>query len=572
MKRMEHHKIKTFILIFAVIAIFLFLGLASEGKIGIALFNNTSHTTETPEAGEPIAYLISNLTRPAEVEISEEDIKRIPKVEGVVNSNGNGNSSEYEETVLGSFLQAAEQFSGAGKGMETYKVDTFDLLTDPDFAEPAYLGREKGVKVSIVYNSSPSNIDETYWGHLTDASLITHSIYGSTAGSDTGYVTVSYMFAEKAPRFQVTLTAQDAGTISSDWTEDNYLPMSAWSTVTIDSSEGIVPYENIDTALPETQRNEGMFSDAATPVSAVTEYNLYLSKNDLKELFGRYSIEIQNYIQKISDDSINSDFRSMADTSNNMMIRAAEIEDEIKQLPISPEYTDVAKNFLEGMRNYRYAGSYFWYGSLFTEIEPIKTGNTYIQQGFSKNNDALEALDIETIETELFEMPSTDVFPNAKYIYENFEYQDTYKRNDISAKLSSFSSTDTYVLKQGDNVERNVAGYGYKYIFPVVEFHHLGYRGTGSSRITTPDTDDFSIFYNGEEYTSITPSPYVGRTLDTTTYIEPIGYPYYKMNLNRKEAYEGVLVFKVPHDFDPAKAYMVLDLGDEEAVWHMLPR
>ncbi len=570
---MKHQKIKQIILIFGVIAVILFLGLSYEGKTGIALFNNTSHIAEQSETGEPITYLISNLTRPAEVEISEEDIKRIPKVEGIVQSNGIGNSSEYEEAVLGSFLLAAEHFSGAGKGMETYKIETFDLLTDPDFAEPPFLGREKGVKASIVYNNSPSVLGETYWGHLTDASAIASEIYDSTAGPDTGYVTVSYMFAGKtSPRFQVTLTAEDAETFAGEWTKDTYLPLSAWSTVTIDSSAGIVPYENIDTALPGPRGIKSLSSDAASSGGVTNEFNLYISKNDLKELIGRYSIEMQDIIQTISGHSTDSDFRSMADASKQMILRAIKIEDEMTQLPISPQYADVADNFLEGMRNYQYAGSYFWYGATFIEIDPIKTGNTYVQRGFSSNNNALEALDMETIETEVSEIPDRELFPDAKYIYENYEYQDSSKRNDISVKLSSISITNTYTLKKDSNTERNVAGYGYKYIFPVVEFHHLGYRGTGSSRITTPDADDFIIIYNGEEYTSITPSPYTGRTLDPTVYIEPVGYPYYKMNLNRKEAYEGVLVFRVPSDFVPAKAYLKLDLGSEEAVWHMMPR
>ncbi len=570
---MEHHTIKRVVLIFALIAVFLFLGLASEGKIGIALFNNSSQTPEPPKAGEPITYLISNLTRPAEVEITEDDIRRIPKIEGVVNSNGNSNSSEYEEAVLNSFLQIAEDFSGAGTGMETYKIETFDLLTDPDFADTIFLGRENGVKVSVVYNSSPDVLEDTNWGHLTDASAIAHDIYNSTAGSDTGYVTISYMFADKvSPRFQVSLTAEDAEAFNRDWTKDTYLPLSAWSTMTIDPSADIVPYENIDTALPAPRGIDSLFSDAVSSRSATNEYNLYLSKNDLKELLGRYSIEMQNQIQTISQYSTKSDFHGMADASKKLMSQAAEIEDEITKLPISPQFTDVADNFLEGIRDYQYAGSYLWYGAAFTEVDPIKTGNTYIEQGFSKNNDALEALDLEAIENDIFEMPNEKIFPDAKYIYENFEYQDSSKRNDISVKLSSFSSTNTYTLKQNDNTERNVAGYGYKYIFPVVEFHHLGYRGIGSSRITTPDADDFTIIYNGEEYKSITPSPYIGRKLDQTTYIEPVGYPYYKMNLNRKEAYEGVLIFRVPHEFDPAKAYMTLDLGSEVAVWHMVPR
>ncbi|WFN35521.1 hypothetical protein L1S32_05300 [Methanogenium sp. S4BF] len=558
--------------IFAVIAVLIFLGLAIEGKAGIALFNNSTNEEISSDPGEPISYIISNLTRPAEVEITAEDIQRIPKVEGTVLSNGNGNSSEYEEAVLNSFLEAAEHFSGAGAGMETYKIETFDLLTDPDFAEPSFLGREKGVKASIVYNSSPGVLENTYWGHLTDASVIAYEIYGSTTGKDTGYVTISYMTdGKQSPRFQVSLTAKEAEAFSRDWTEDTYLPLSAWSAVTIDKSADIAPYENIDTALPASRGINSLSSDAAASGGVTDEYKLYISKDDLKDLLGRYSTEMQNQIQLISTYSADSDFRGMADASKDMINRAAEIEDEITQIPIPPQYTDVADNFLEGMRNYQYAGTYFWYGATFTETEPVKTGNNYVQQGFANNNDALAALDMETIETDVFDLPNGRIFPDAKYMYENYEYQDSSKRNDISAKLSSFSCTNMYTLIQDGNKERNVAGYGYKYIFPVVEFHHLGYRGSGSSRITTPATKDFAIIYNGEEYSDLTPSPYVGRTLDETTYIDPIGYPYYSVKLDRKGEFEGVLIFLVPQDFDPAKAYLKLDLGSEVAVWHMVP-
>lgn len=569
---MNQQNLKQIGAVFAVIAVLIFLGLAAEGKGGIALFNNTPNEQISSDAGEPITYIISNLTRPAEVEISAEDIQRIPKVEGTVLSNGNGNSSDYEEAVLNSFLKAAERFSGAGTGMETYKIETFDLLTDPDFADPDFLGREKGMKASIVYNSTPGVLENTYWGHLTDASVIAHEIYGSTAGGNTGYVTISYLTAGKqSPRFQVSLTAREAEAFSRDWTEDTYLPLPAWSAVTIDKSADVVPYENIDAAIPAPQGINSLSSDAAASGGIIDEYKLYISKDDLKDLLGRYSTEMQNHIQSISCYSADSDFHGMADASKEMINRAAEIEDEITQLPIPPQYADVADNFLEGMRNYQYAGTYFWYGAAFTEVEPVKRGNTYVQQGFSSNNDALAALDMETIETDLFEMPNGRIFPNAKYMYENYEYQDSSKRNDISAKLSSFSCTNMYTLMQDGNKERNVAGYGYKYIFPIVEFHHLGYRGSGSSRITTPTANDFTIVYNGEEYTDLTPSPYAGRTLDETTYIDPIGYPYYSVKLDRKGEFEGVLVFLVPHDFDPAKAYLKLNLGSEEAVWHMVP-
>lgn len=570
---MKIQKTTQIALIFVLIAAILFLGLAYEGKAGIALFNNTSQK-ETISATElPITYIMSNLTRPAEVEITDEDIKRIPKVEGVVLSNSEGNSSEYEEIILDTFLQTTELFSGAGAGMGTYKVETFELLTDPDFADPLFLGKEKGVKATLALNSSQGVLENTYWGYLIDASTLAHEIYTSAAGPDTGYVTVSYLVEGKStPQFQVSLNAKDADAIASQWTDDTYLPLPLWSAVTIDSSADIVPYEKIDTAIVTPNGFSTLSADARSTNSATDEYNLYVSKNDLKDLLSKYSVEMQDHIHTISDKSANSDFRGMADASKEMVFRAKEIEDEIVQLPVNPQYVDVVDSFLEGLRNYRYAGTYFWYGATFTETEPVKTGNTYVQQGFSNNNDALKAFDLATITTDVMEVPNGELFPNALYIYENYEYPDKYKRNDISVKFSSMSSTNMYTLKQDGDSEKNLAGYGYRYIFPVIEIHHLGYRGSGSSKITSPEAEDFTILYNGMEYASITPSPYVGRTLDTTTCVDPAGHPYYKMTLDRKEEFEGVLVFKVPQDFDPAKAYMLLDLDEEDAVWHMVPR
>ncbi|WAI01626.1 hypothetical protein [Methanogenium organophilum] len=570
---MKIQKTKQIALIFAVIAAILFIGLAFEGKAGIALFNNTSQKEIVSNSEEPITYIISNLTRPAEVEITEEDIQRIPKVEGTVQSNGIGNSSEYEEVILSTFLQATDQFSGAGKGMDSYNIKTFDLLTDPDFADPLFLSREKGVKVTIAINSSPGVLENTYWGYLTDASVIAHKIYHSTAGPNTGYLTVSYINeGRESPKLQVSLTAKDAKAFSDQWTENTYLPLTVWSAATIDSSAGIVPYENIDTAIPAPEGIKSLSSDTASTSGITDEYNLYVSKNDLKELLGSYSIEMQDHIQTISSYSTKSDFQGMADASKEMISRATEIEEEIAQLPINPKFIDAADDFLEGLRNYRYAGTYFWYGATFTETEPVETGNNYVQQGFLNNNDALEALDMETIENEMLELPNGNLFPDAKYLYENYEYQDSNQRNDISVKLSALTCTNMYVLSQDGEKEKNLAGYGYMYIFPVIEVHHLGYRGSGSSRITIPDTDDFSVIYNGEEYSDITPSPYVGRTLDTATYVDPAGHPYYKMTLDRKEEFEGILVFKVPQDFDREKAYLALDLGDEKVIWHMTPR
>ena len=569
---MKIQKIKQIVLIFAIVAVLLFLGLAYEGKAGIALFNNTSQQETTPAADQPITYIISNLTRPAEVEITEEDIRRIPKVEGVIQTNGNGNSSEYEEIILETFLGTAEQLSGAGTKMGTYRIETFELLTDPDFADPLFLGKEKGVKVSIALNDTPSVMENTYWGYLIDASAIAHDIYHSTVGPATGYVTVSYTFeGKRSPQFQVSLNARDAEACMNQWTEDTYLPLAAWSAETVDSSADIVPYENLETAIA-SDNSDAFSTDARSTCRATEEYHLYVSKTDLKDLMSTYSVEMQDHIKTISDRSSESDFRGMADAANEMVSRTTEIEDEILELPINPQYCDVTDTFLEGLRHYHNAGTYFWYGATFTETEPIITGNTYVQQGFSKNNEALKAFDLKTITTDVMQVPSGDLYPDAIYMYENIVYSDKYKRNDISVKFSSLSSTNMYTLKQDGESEKNVAGYGYKYVFPVIEVHHMGYRGSGSSRITTPDADDFTILYNGEEYQSITPSPYVGRTLDVTTCVDPAGHPYYKMTLDRKEEVEGVLVFKVPYDFDLEKAYMILDLDDEDAVWHMVPR
>ena len=569
---MKIQKIKQIVLIFAIVAVLVFLGLAYEGKAGIALFNNTSQQETTPPADQPITHIISNLTRPAEVEITEEDMRRIPKVEGVVQTNGNENSSEYEEIILETFLCTAEQLSGAGTKMGTYRIETFDLLTDPDFADPLFLGKERGVKVTIALNNTPSVLENTHWGYLIDASAIAHDIYQSTAGPDTGYVTISYTCEGKgSPQFQVSLNARDANAYMNQWTDDTYLPLAAWSAKTVDSSADIVPYEDLETSIA-SGNSDSLSSDAPSTCSATAEYNLYVSKNDLKDLMSTYSVEMQNHIKTISDHSSDSDFRGMADAAEEMVSRATDIEDEILELPINPQYCEVTDTFLEGLRHYRTAGTYFWYGATFTETEPIITGNSYVQQGFSKNNEALKAFDLKTITTDVMEVPSGDLYPNALYMYENVVYPDKYGRNDISVKFSSMSSTNMYTLKQDGESEKNVAGYGYKYVFPVIEAHHMGYRGSGSSRITTPEADDFTILYNGEEYQSITPSPYVGRTLDVTTCVDPAGHPYYKMTLDRKEEVEGILVFKVPHDFDPAKAYMILTLDEEDAVWHMVPR
>ena len=565
---MNQRKIIKIAIVFAAIASLIFLGLAAEGNVGITLFNNTvTHEKISPNTGESIANILSNLTRPVTVAtITAEDIQRIPKVAGTVISSENTNSSEYEEAILHSFLKAAERFSGAGTRMVTYNIETFNLLKDPVFATPDFLGREKGVKVSIVYNTTPGVLENTYWGHLTDASAIAYEMFNGVAGKDTGYVTVSYRTDKTpSPRFQASLTAKKAEALRKDWTEDTYLSLPAWSPVTIDKSADVVPYENLETALFASQGIDSLSSDAASSNGVIDEYNLYISRDDLKGLLGRYSIEMQNYIYSVSGYSASSDFRGMAKASKEMINRAAEIEDEIVQLPIDPHYADVVDNFLEGIRNYRYAGTYFWYGAAFTEVEPVKTGNTYVQKGFSNNNEALAALDMNTIQTTLFELPKGELFPDAKYMRESYTYLDSGKRNDISAKFSSFSCTNMYTLMKDGKSERNVAGYGYKYIFPVVEFNHLGYRGSGSSRITTPAAKDFTIVYNGADYASLTPSPSVGE-------IKQVGYPYYSVKLDRKGKFEGVLVFLVPHDFDPAKAYLKLNLGKEVAAWHMVER
>ena len=93
---MNQRKIIKIAIVFAAIASLIFLGLAAEGNVGITLFNNTvTHEKISPNTGESIANILSNLTRPVTVAtITAEDIQRIPKVAGTVISSENTNSSE----------------------------------------------------------------------------------------------------------------------------------------------------------------------------------------------------------------------------------------------------------------------------------------------------------------------------------------------------------------------------------------------------------------------------------------------------------------------------------------------
>ncbi|MBT8507897.1 hypothetical protein AZH53_05650 [Methanomicrobiaceae archaeon CYW5] len=546
------------VLAVTVVLIIMAGGIAIDsGTMPFFLNNSSQATVNVTPAEASLFHTIGNLTNPAGSEALREVPTR-PSIEGTVSASETESSFNYQKEILSAFIEASQTFEGAGKAMTSYEMTTYNLFTDPDLGNSAHLGRPYGAMATVVINGTPGMLENTLWGYEVDATAITRTVMTSDAGSDTGFVAVSFVTQDTGtPVFYALITAEELAAFDGRWGGGSYICQDDWTKLRYDDSFVGCGYEDPDERLiPEV--------DPGISYEEFDKYGLYVQPSEIRDTIEKQTIALNGIVSRISEGALNNDFDLMKEASMQLMSEARSIKTEISALPVGPVYRDDIAEFIEGIDNYQYAGAMLWYGSAFTQPDAIRKGNDYLIAGIEHNNNALAGLDMRTINTALIDLPDEDIFPHALYLHDFYRFQDAKKVNDISMKITGVKGSTLYFTTNEDGEEEKVlAGYGYKYVLPVVEVTHYGYRGGGSSRITTPEPSKFTIIWNGEEYAAESPSGY----------LQPLGQAYTRQYLDRKETVEALLLFKVPASLNYEEAYLKVDLGSEGTpVWHLTER
>jgi hypothetical protein len=543
----------------AVLILAIAAGITIDSSTMPFLLNNTSSAPEnaTTHVQASTLFTTTNVANSAGSETLPETPTR-PAIEGTIAASETDNDFNYQKNLLSAFIEAAESFTGAGSSMTSYEITTYTLLTDPDLADPAHLGRPYGAMTSVIINETPGILENTLGGYEIDATTITRSIMTSEAGQDTGFIAISFSTEDMDnPIFFSLITAEDLAALDGGWESGTYICQDDWTIIRLDDSFVSSMYEHPEERICPTVKKGISYEE-------FDKYGLYVSPMDIRDTIEEYTISLNVIVNQISDSALNNDYNAMEEVSLRLMEEAHTIKTEIPDIPVAPAYRDEIAEFIDGVDSYQSAGAMLWYGSSFTEPDAIRKGNDYLIAGIEHNNNALSGLDLREINTEYLNLPSDDFFPHAMYFYDYYQYQDAKKINDIAIKVTGVKGATFYITTNEDGEEEKIlAGYGYKYVLPVIEVTHSGFRGGGSSRITTPDPSKFAIVWNGEEYTAESPSGY----------LKPLGHAYTKQYLDRKETIEALLLVKVPADINYQEAYLKVDLGSEGTpVWHLMRR
>jgi hypothetical protein len=439
-----------------------------------------------------------------------------------------------------------DQFSGAAAGASEIVVSTFEVITDADLADPAYLGRGQALKVDVVMNSSRSALAESLWGHEVDATRIAETFYSGDLKGKTAFVAV--FFREKrtgAYTSKFILTAKDASRFANGWDGSSYIRYADWSDSAVRG--GGVPYEDPETAMEpmqEAEAKEHVPCDYETLKNAGTE--------------AASSIALT-----VSEMSIRAEDQDYAAVSTLAMeltgsARSCAAEFRAYTVPDGLEYVKAA--FVEAFDCYDRAGSAIWYGAAFTDADHIDLGNTYLAEGQDSLNAALEGLNLRKIEDTTLTLQTTELYPDALKMGEPYRFMDAREVNKISVRPRSYTAWNTFETGTGAEVKIYQAPYGKQFLLVLMEVNHIGFYGGGSSTYRTPSPSDYTLIAGGEEYRPSQPS----------AYMKGIGSVYASTSIERSDYSSGYLVFEVPESIDPAEAYLRLSIrGIGTPIWKL---
>ncbi|TAJ45365.1 hypothetical protein CUJ86_01060 [Methanofollis fontis] len=442
--------------------------------------------------------------------------------------------SDYDAMAAYLVEQARLSMSGSAAGAQDVMVTIYSVITDPDLADPDYLGREKVVKVDVILNSSRGTLGDTLWAYEVDATRIAETLFDGDQKGRTACVAV--FFREKAggdPLMKLVLDAKTAAVFDQSWDGTSYIRLKHWSDAAVSSRYRGVGFEDPSSAMVPGQE---IVTTVAVPCDEEAFRNAVIDA----------TADIAATASEMSIQSIDQDYGAVAASALALTTSARTYEEEFSAYDVPDSYEGLKDEFIAALDCYVDAGSAIWYGATFTDGAAIELGNEYLVEGQDALNGVLGGLNLRQVEDSTLTLQSTDLYPDALDLGEPYRFVDSREVNKISVRPRSYTSWGSYTLGTGEDAVEVRAPYGREYLFVLVEVNHIGYYGGGSSRYRTPKPTDFTLITGGDEYTPSQPSGYV----------RGVGSVYISDYVDKSDFSTGYLVFEVPESFDPEDTYL----------------
>jgi hypothetical protein len=465
---------------------------------------------------------------------------------------GTSDDEAFERAVQDAFGRATSSFTGAGTRMNAHDIRTFDLVTDRDLADPSHMGRDKGVKVTILYDSSVDPAENSLWSHEADATAVAQALYAGDAGARIGTLSIVFKHDdEEGYGLKLILDAADAERFAGSWQDGSFIRRADWSEVDINADD-IAPYEHPGRSLAP--------SDAGQTGAGFTQGTVASNREALQKELYASTILLTSSSTDVAISAEAEQFDRTAALADGLIGTSDAIREHVENLHIDPDLEPARQEYLLGVDEYRKAGCYIWNGARHTSSDEFGSAEAHLKAGEDHINTALGMLDMEQLDSRSYTRPPCDPFPEALALGEHFTYRDDQGANDISVIVDNYETRTGYSIEEDGTFKRVNAEYGNKFLYVVLHATHLGFRGNGSEEITTPPADAFTLILGGEEYAHSTPEHYV----------KELGCPYSATTIERKEVHEGFLIFPIPETADPATAYIKFDQGGgEQPVWKL---
>lgn len=437
-------------------------------------------------------------------------------------------------------------FSGAAVGSPAITVSTFDVITDADLADPAYLGRSQAVKVDVVTNASDDTLAASLWGQEVDATRIAEAFYSGDLEGKTAFVAVFFRPTSSGDySSKFILNAKDASCFGDTWDGSSYIRFEDWSAAVVRGSG--VSYEDPETAMVPLQEIS-------------TEEQVPCDHEILKSAASEATGSIASIVSQMTISADGQDYTTVANLADDLTGEARSYAEAFRAYAVPDDLEDVREQFVDAFDSYGRAGSAIWYGAAFTDSDKIDLGNAYLSDGQESLNSALQGLNLRTIEDSTLTLSNTELYPDALDLGKPYKFLDKKEVNKISIRPESYVTWRTFSAGTGENLKDYRASYGMQYLFVLMDVTHIGYYGGGSSTYRTPGPTSYVLMAGGKEYKPSQPSGYM----------RGIGSVYASESIDKDDFSSGYLVFEIPDSIDPADAYLKLSLsGIGTPIWKL---
>ncbi len=543
--------IKNYYFIFFIIAIVLV-------STVFIVFAINSETADAPDEGKSCKSAGVNETISEMLLIKEKsDYTRgelLARLESDFRKKVNVSADVYSETMAEDIyldlITVFPSMSGAGKNPLFYNMTLEQLPKNPAISMPEYLGRDYGLTINIECSEQSGKITDTAWWYACDATRVAKAIFNSKIGSRTGVLGIVFNEPNNGKKYSFILYSADAEQLRPYWEEEgSCIKFSDWSSV--------------DTGI----KNPIMYQNPASLVSIPPghlsgSYSDYpVVKSDADSLISVSSKEILLLFDEVNRAVDEKNYDKIVSSSETLLLKCHLEKEKFNRLYSHTDKPDMTGCYIEALDLFSAAGSEYWYGAAYLDLNKFSAGNKYFLGGV----EMLDKFSGTSGESFVLKGQVSEIVPSTVVNYQNLNtpvhYRDAGNSNDISINAECYQLAQNLYLKDGSTVKTVRSKYGSIFVAVVVDIYHLGYRGGGKETITTPSKNDFTLIYDGIKYKDITPNHYIRN----------IGETYQQKTLNRLEHYETNVIYEIAYDgeFNPGLASFKVNLGNDwgEHLW-----